>query len=150
MNAVGTPSSRPGGMQCLPLVSLTAACTALLGAVLCYLALVLGELNRDDASHLVRTGLFLFLAPLLEEVVFRGGLQEALIRRSVGPWTANIATSLVFVAAHLVGHTDRASLAVFPPSLLLGALYQRNRSVALCALLHAVMNGVGLVLRSTT
>ena len=147
MNVVVRSTFRSGGERGLP-VAMSVMGVLTLGACVCCVALLLIELNHAAASQLVHLGLMLVITPLAEEVVFRGGLQEALIRRSIGLWAANLAASSAFVVAHLVVREDLGAIAVLAPSLVLGLLYERSRSIVLCALLHAGMNGVWLVLYS--
>lgn len=87
----------------------------------------------------------LVLAPLAEEIVFRLGVQEALLRRGLAWPAANVLTAVAFALAHLPTHPWAWSLLTFVPALALGALYARTRRLAPCVLLHAAMNGVWLV-----
>lgn len=63
------------------------------------------------------------LAPVLEEIVFRAGLQDWLVRRSGSTVGAIVATSAVFAAGHALAGQGWPGLAVFVPSLFLGATY---------------------------
>lgn len=71
------------------------------------------------------------LYPVLEEIIFRLGLQGWLLEQSWGQkhWRgfslANGAASAVFVAAHFLGHAPLWALAVGVPSILFGWCYQR-------------------------
>jgi membrane protease YdiL (CAAX protease family) len=87
----------------------------------------------------------LALAPLAEEVVFRAGLQETLLRRLRAPWGANAATALAFALAHALQRGEAAALLVALPALLIGMTYTRTRRLAPCVVLHAAMNAVWLV-----
>lgn len=87
---------------------------------------------------------WLALAPFAEEVVFRLGLQEALLRRGVAPLAANALTALAFALAHLPTHPWTWSAATAVPALCLGAIYVRTRRLAPCVVLHAAMNGAWL------
>jgi membrane protease YdiL (CAAX protease family) len=86
----------------------------------------------------------LVIAPLAEEIVFRLGLQEALLRRGLAPLAANVLTAVAFALAHLPAHSWVWSMLTFAPALALGALYARKRQLAPCVVLHAAMNGVWL------
>jgi membrane protease YdiL (CAAX protease family) len=88
----------------------------------------------------------LVAAPLAEEVVFRGGLQHALLATALAPWQANVATAAVFASLHALLHATVGGLATALPSLLLGLVYQRTGRIAPCVLLHAAMNGAWLLL----
>ncbi|WP_374319198.1 JDVT-CTERM system glutamic-type intramembrane protease [Aquabacterium sp.] len=89
--------------------------------------------------------LTLLLAAVLEEVLFRGGLQEWLWRRGLsavwgGLSQANVLTSSAFALAH--GLTRSWSLAACAgvAGLLLGWVYDRQRRLWPCMALHAGMN----------
>jgi len=75
--------------------------------------------------------LFVLLYPLLEEIVFRGLLQETLLRftpmqrKTAGITLANVATSILFAGAHTLSHPPLMAALVFLPSLLFG--YFRDR-----------------------
>ena len=101
-------------------------------------------------------------APLVEEVIFRAGLQTWLIdglaahARSgrLAPSTqaamAIAITALAFAAAHLARHPGVPSALTVVPALLLGALYQQQRRLRSCVLLHSLFNGLWLLLPSFT
>lgn len=90
--------------------------------------------------------LWVLLAPLLEESVFRAGLQDTLLRRSLPPWLANGCTALCFTASHvLLRGAAWASWAVLLPALALGAVYGRSRQLRGCVALHALMNAGWMV-----
>ena len=91
-----------------------------------------------------RVALLLVVAPLAEEMLFRAGLHEALLRRTVAPWLANIATALAFGLLHAALRGDAAALSVAIPALLIGAVYQRTRRLRHCVALHAAMNALWL------
>ncbi|MES2716208.1 MAG: JDVT-CTERM system glutamic-type intramembrane protease [Pseudomonadota bacterium] len=85
--------------------------------------------------------LWVLLVPLLEETVFRLGLQDALLRQGLPPWLANTCTALCFTACHvLLRGAGWASWAVLGPALLLGVVYGRSRQLRGCVALHALMN----------
>jgi membrane protease YdiL (CAAX protease family) len=92
----------------------------------------------------LHTALLLVLAPLLEEVVFRAGLHENLLRRLRSPLVANALTALAFALAHVLVRGEAAAFAVALPALLIGLVYQRWRKIWPCVLLHAAMNAVWL------
>lgn len=90
----------------------------------------------------------LILAPLVEEIVFRAGLQEALLRRAVRPgaaWIANALTALAFAGAHLALRPGVAAALTVLPALACGRLYEQRRRVAPCVALHSLFNAVWLL-----
>jgi membrane protease YdiL (CAAX protease family) len=84
--------------------------------------------------------------PLLEEALFRGGVQPALLRTRWGAreaWgvtTANVATSVLFALAHLATQTPGWAAAAFVPSLVFGHFRERYSSIAPGAALHLFYN----------
>ena len=113
------------------------------GVLMCAVALI------AVGQGLQRLAVLLVLAPLLEEAVFRAGLQEALLRRWHGlPLLTNAVTAAAFSLAHVIARGDVESFAVVLPALLIGAVYQRTRNVTACAAVHAAMNSLWLALTS--
>jgi uncharacterized protein len=84
--------------------------------------------------------------PLLEEALFRGGVQPALLRTHWGAreaWgltTANVATSVLFATAHLASQAPEWAAAAFVPSLVFGHFRERYGSIAPGAALHVFYN----------
>ena len=84
--------------------------------------------------------------PLLEEALFRGGIQPTLARTPWGAreaWgltTANVATSVLFALAHLATQAPEWAAAAFVPSLVLGHFRERYGSIAPGAALHIFYN----------
>ena len=89
-----------------------------------------------------------------EEIVFRGGVQTLLAKalaRSVlsgraarwsgiGISVANLLTSLLFCAAHLLHKPAWVALGLFPVSLVLGASLERSGRLWVPVALHAYFN----------
>ncbi|KAB2963564.1 JDVT-CTERM system glutamic-type intramembrane protease [Zoogloea sp.] len=92
-----------------------------------------------------RLWILLVFAPLAEEIVFRLGLHEALLQRGWARWPAGLVVALAFALAHLALRGEMQALAVAVPALAIGLVYQDQRKLAPCVLLHALMNGVWLV-----
>ncbi len=89
----------------------------------------------------------LLLAPTVEEIVFRGGLQEALDRTDVGGRLrcgglsiGNVVTSAVFSAAHLITAPPWLAIGTFFPSLVFGRLKQLYPSLLPAVLVHGWYN----------
>lgn len=101
---------------------------------------------RPIAADPWRLAGFLLLYPLLEEWLFRGLLQGELLKlpwgrhRRLGISGANLATSAVFVALHLLNHPPAWALAVMVPSLALGHLRERHQHLLPALLLHPLFN----------
>jgi membrane protease YdiL (CAAX protease family) len=94
------------------------------------------------------------VAPAVEELVFRGAMQPGLLRIITGTQCrlasfsaaqkaqvlANVATSLLFSAMHLLAHPPVWAAAVFVPSLVFGYFRDRHNSLLSPIVLHAVYN----------
>jgi uncharacterized protein len=88
----------------------------------------------------------LLWGPVVEELVFRAGLQKWLIRQTVSPHLANGITSSVFALMHYALSANPTSLAVFFPSIALGWIYQKTNSLAWAIGLHVFFNLLFLIL----
>jgi len=98
----------------------------------------------DDPLKLLMVGL---LYPVLEEFVFRGGVQGWLIekpwgvRSLLGITYANGVTSAVFTSLHFFAHPPLMAAAVFVPSLLFGYFRDRYAGWLLPSMiLHSLYN----------
>lgn len=94
---------------------------------------------QSKASWL-RILVLVVVAPVVEEVVFRGTLYAALRKRR-GLWPALLISSVVFAISH-------GALFNFPKHLVIGGMlayvYERKRSLRIPMLLHALWNAVSL------
>jgi membrane protease YdiL (CAAX protease family) len=95
--------------------------------------------------------LSLMTSAVLEEIVFRhglqGGLQHAGRLRLWGSHTAwvspaNALSTAAFVLAHGLTRSWALAMAVLPASVCLGCLYERRRSLWLCMAAHGGMNAL--------
>lgn len=84
------------------------------------------------------------LAPLVEELLFRGLLQSLLRKYLDHPWHAVLLTSAVFALFHL--NTPQNTPALFLLSLVLGYNYERCGRLWAPILCHAVFNGIMILL----
>lgn len=98
-------------------------------------------------GHLPRLLVLLVAAPILEEAVFRAGIQEALLRLPTAPWCANVTTAVLFGLAHAWLRADVSALAVVAPALLVGWVYTRTRRLLPCVLLHSALNAAWVTWR---
>jgi len=82
-----------------------------------------------------------FLAPLSEELLFRGIIQGEL-RRAMPEWLAVVTQAVLFALFHMQAVQV---LYVFIPALALGAMYAVTRSFWVPVLMHVVFNFLGSV-----
>ena len=85
--------------------------------------------------------LIVVLAPLAEELLFRGWIYTSL-RRSFGFAVALVATATIFALAHWE-RTHLYALAVLPVGFALGYVRERTGSTRASALFHALFNFMG-------
>lgn len=89
--------------------------------------------------------MLLLILPVLEEVVFRGLLQDLLQRwcrqgRILSLSYANLLSSLGFVLVHIPYHPLAWALAVFVPSVIFGFFKDRYNSLIPPIILHVFYN----------
>lgn len=87
-----------------------------------------------------RPVVLLLVAPVLEEIVFRLGLQRRLLAAGVAPAAANLLTALAFCALHAFTRSWALAVAALLPALAIGRIYQWRRGVLPCIAAHAGMN----------
>ncbi|MBX2881338.1 MAG: JDVT-CTERM system CAAX-type protease [Granulosicoccus sp.] len=121
---------------------IAAAC----GPVCCLLLVVAGlPVNYNPLNWLLIFWSVL-VYPVLEEIVFRGGLQTFLMarevfkRRYLGVSLANVVTSVLFAVLHLVSHAPVWAALIFIPSLVFGAARDRYDGIAASIILHMLYN----------
>ena len=95
-----------------------------------------------------QTGVFAFLvfvliAPLLEELIFRGIILDGLLRR-YSPLTSILVSSVIFGLAHL---NPWQFVTAFFLGCFMGWVYLRSGSLAGCVLIHMSANFSGYLLR---
>ena len=108
----------------------------------------LAELLPGDQSSLGGGGWLLvsavMLAPMFEEVIFRG-YTAGILRRLYGGLAAWFASSLIFGLVHLI---PSVVLSATFSGLVLGYYYLRYRSLMMVIILHAMNNITACFLRS--
>jgi len=84
--------------------------------------------------------------PLLEEFVFRGMIQGALLKKSIGrryfgPVTmANVVTTSLFAIAHLPRGGLLLAAGVIVPSICLGYFFERHQRLVSPIIMHMAFN----------
>ena len=87
-----------------------------------------------------------FFYPVVEELAFRGWLQGLLLEKKIGQYRlgsltiANVCTSFLFAALHVVSYTDYWMGLVFFPSLIFGLLREQYRRVLPSIVVHSFYN----------
>lgn len=99
-----------------------------------YFSSLMEQMTKDKATMIL---LVVFIAPLLEEIVFRGIIQKGLINKGMKPVLAIIIASVVFGLVH--GNPWQFVGAVLL-GCVLGLVYHKTKSLLLPILLHAFNN----------
>jgi membrane protease YdiL (CAAX protease family) len=95
--------------------------------------------------HAVRVAQSLIVAPVIEELFFRGFVQARLRARGGfwgRPWIAIGVTAACFGVAHLATASVAHAALVVAPAFVIGWVYERTRSIALCIALHSAANAI--------
>jgi len=104
----------------------------------------------ESSADTKRLLLLVIVYPILEEIVFRGALQGWVRRKSwglrhrFGVTTANILTSIVFAAFHLIRRPNIWSAGVILPGLVFGFFRDRYGNLYAPMALHIFYNA-GLI-----
>jgi len=93
-----------------------------------------------DGWFIVMVVLVLLLVPTLEEVLYRGLLQEAMIRVGARRWPAIILTSILFAAMHWQNTAPHAVVALFVLSLGFGWVFERTGRLTAPIAMHVMFN----------
>lgn len=99
-----------------------------------------------DGWVLAEAALVIGLAPLLEEVLYRGTFQETLRRLGLGPWPAIIGTSVFFAAMHITVAEPHAIASLVVLSIGFGWVYERTGRLTACITMHALFNAANLAI----
>lgn len=116
-----------------------------LQSVLDFLPNLAGKELLDFIQHRWGYLVVCILAPLAEEVVFRGAVLRTMLEHWEGNkrWTAITISALLFALAHM----NPAQMPhAFLLGLLIGWLYERSRSLIPCVVLHCANNTIAYLM----
>jgi len=90
-------------------------------------------------------------APIVEELVYRGFLQSALLRWFKSPWAAITVTSIIFALAHAgfgggAGVPWYAVVTLFVLSIALGLAFERTRHLGTPIVMHMAFNALNIAM----
>ena len=85
--------------------------------------------------------IIIVVAPLFEEIFFRGFLYR-ILRGRMGLWPALVINGSLFGAVHLTSGGPLAVALIAPLGFLLCLVYERSGSLYPCIALHALNNGI--------
>ena len=90
--------------------------------------------------------LVVLVTPVIEEVLYRGLLQDAIRRVGFGRWPAIVTASLCFSFMHWDAAAPHALLALFVLSLGLGWAYEKTGRLSAAIAMHVLFNLGNLIL----
>jgi membrane protease YdiL (CAAX protease family) len=99
-----------------------------------------GWQSQHAAAFAANVVLFAVIAPVVEELTFRG-LGQSLLLQAIGRWPSILVVGVAFGVAH--GLVEALTILV-PFGVALAYLRSRTESVYPCILVHAVFNGIAL------
>lgn len=90
-------------------------------------------------------GSVVLVVPLVEEVLYRGLLQDGLVRAGFSRWWAILLASTVFAAMHITVSAPETIAGLFVLSLAFGWAYERTGRLAAPVLMHALFNAANIL-----
>ncbi|MCC6284192.1 MAG: CPBP family intramembrane metalloprotease [Phycisphaerales bacterium] len=105
--------------------------------------------HRDDRTVWLLVAAVVIGAPIVEELVFRVGVQSAILKVTGSPWGAVLGASLLFTLIHwgVVPPEGRFALAqIFVLSLSMGIAYERTRKLGVPIVMHVCFNAMTVAL----
>lgn len=107
------------------------------------------KMAKGNSGYIVMATISMILfAPLIEEFLFRGLLQNY-IRKYLGIKTGIILTSFIFAMLHFSFPQGVSNITIIPSlfilSLFLGYIYERQRSLISPIILHATFNAISVL-----
>ena len=102
------------------------------------------------AGRVLAAGYAILVAPVVEELYFRGVLLRSMLERR-GFWPAAIVSSLVFGLVHwpigeALGDALVLPIVMTVTGFALAWIYSRRRNIVACVAAHMVFNTIGIVL----
>ncbi len=93
-------------------------------------------------------GIAVLIAPIQEEIVFRGFLQTSILRLTGRPWVSILIAGAVFGAVHLLGGRVPwyAVVSVFVLGLAMGLAFEKTRSLGTSIAMHVGFNAVNVAI----
>jgi membrane protease YdiL (CAAX protease family) len=102
--------------------------------------------NPNDTWVWVQIGCAVLLAPIVEEIIYRYFLHNALAGALGRAWLAIVIGSALFAAAHIGSVPLQALPMLFVLGMGLGVAMQRTGSLAVPIVMHMVFNAVNVAL----
>lgn len=103
----------------------------------------MAQMNSISIDHAAMLIMVAILAPIFEEILFRGIILKAMLNKGVSPKKAIVFSSLIFGAVH--GYPWQF-LGAFLLGLVLGLVYWKTKSLLMSMLLHSFNNFIAAML----
>jgi membrane protease YdiL (CAAX protease family) len=103
-----------------------------------------------DGWWLALAAMVIFIAPIMEEVMYRGLLQRAMVHFALGRWCSILVTSAIFSCMHIGIVAPQALAALFVLSLGLGWVYERTGRLTAPIVMHVLFNAANLALATVS
>lgn len=103
-----------------------------------------------NVAFFTMSALVLIGAPILEEILYRGLLQQIAIRLGFGRWQAIFAVSTLFAAMHISAVDYSALPTLFVLSLGFGWVYEKTGRLWASIVMHSLFNLANILLASLT
>ncbi len=108
------------------------------------------NLGRDSSWFWPTTLLVVLGVPLVEEMLYRGLLQESLRRHRLlmggSPWGSIIGASILFTAMHIGSTSPEGLPGLFVLSMGFGWAFARTGRLASAVTMHILFNGLNIIL----
>ena len=126
----------------LTLLCILVALTGFLPEVSLITALsqIIGEVPETDLIKNINVGTFFsicILAPIVEELFFRGVVERILLKLKTSPWVGIIASAMLFTMIHEFPYQ---AIGAFIGGVIYGWVYYKTKSIYLTFSMHAVNN----------
>ena len=102
--------------------------------------------SPGDGWLILMAALVVLAIPVLEEVMYRGMLQQALVEVARSRWLAILLTSAGFTLMHWGTARWHALPALFVLSVGFGWIYEKTGRLTACVVMHILFNAVNLSL----
>lgn len=145
-----------GALLTFPIVALIGALMSMLHAAMGGNVQQLGHATLQNLSDnpssvwpWVSVGSAVILAPIFEELLFRGMLQTAILRAFGRPWLAILLTSALFAAMHAIGGINMpwyAIAGIFVLSIGLGVAFERTKRIGVPIIMHVLFNAANVAI----
>jgi len=102
--------------------------------------------NRGGGWWWLTIGGVVVLAPILEELLYRGFVQSALVALTGSRWLAIIVGSLIFTSVHIGAADWRAMPGLFVLSMAMGIAFERKGRIGIPIVMHALYNAFNVLI----